>query len=210
MKRFLLVFVLLLTAASVPALIQASPDKISVDENGRLATNDERVLVNRQYDGKKVPLREAHLHSSAGTNPGIFLSIYWDATNPSPGTERLIIIDATGNKVRHSNVFDTGMEFEWGDNNYVTFDGSVMYFGIYSPKRMQFVYKDGKLEENKGPWRGPAKPEIYIEPTGNDPCFNVNGLEECRKEVAEEQARQARLKRKVTRHKAKAPASTPQ
>src|SRR5574343_998429 len=198
MKWLIFLVVLLLKVTTAFAVTQTFTRDIQVDGNGRILVGGERIYVTRQYDGKRVALREEHILASAGENPGLLLSIYWDAdaTTQNPGTERIIITDATGDKVRQSNVLDTGIDFQWGDNNYVILEGNTMYFGIYKrnctehncstmtvPHRMQFIYRDGKLEENKGPWRGPAKPEIYIEPLGTDPCYNVNGVEECRDEL---------------------------
>ena len=125
-------------------------------------------------------------------------------------TQHIVITDVSGKALRLSNALDTGLDFQWGDNNYVFFEGNTMHFGIYSrrctensctsmtvPHRMQFIYRDGVLEEDKGPWRGPAKPQKYIEPTGEDPCGNVNGVEACREEVARDKARQAKRQRKA-------------
>lgn len=159
--------------------------------------NGERLRITRQYDGKPMDLYSEHIFELSGKNPGVFLSIYPDAVSHDRDySEHIIITDATGPKVRQSNVIDTGLDFQWGDNNYVIFENGAMYFGIYSPKRMQFVYRDGKLEINKGPWRGPAKPRIYIEPTGKDPCFNVNSVEDCREEVAR-RAEKAHAKKRL-------------
>lgn len=210
-KIFLaLLFMMNIVCAAEP---NSSRD-IQVDRNGRILVGGERVYVTRQYDGKRVALREEHIVASAGKNPGLFLSIYWDAdpTTLNSGAEHIIITDATGEIVRQSNVLDTGIDFQWDDNNYVIFEGHTMYFGIYKrnciendcrtmtvPHRMQFIYRDGKLEENKGPWRGPAKPEIYIAPQGTDPCFNVNSVEACREELERDKAaRRAKNKPKGT------------
>ena len=216
MKRQYLLVALLVSMTSALAVIQTPAGEVNVD-SGRIVVNGEKLYLTRQYDGKPFALRDTETLASNGKNPGIFLSIYSDKAAPSqsgytPLTEHIIVIDATGDKVRRSNVLDTGIDFQWGDNNYVIFEGNAMYFGIYKrncnenscrtmtvPHRMQFIYRDGKLEENKGPWRGPAKPEIYIEPQGTDPCFNVNGVEECRDELEREKAaKRAKQKRKAT------------
>ncbi|KXB30577.1 hypothetical protein AT959_14735 [Dechloromonas denitrificans] len=212
MKRLLLFIALLIS--SVTAFANDTPaDKVEL-QGHRIVVNGVRLNITRQYDGKRLDLYNETIFEVSGKNPGLFLSFYPDKVPSSewqPTTEHIIITDATGNKVRQSNRLDTGIEFDWGDNNYVIFEDGAMYFGIYNrrcnenncrsmyvPYRMQFVYRDGKLEENKGPWRGPAKPEIYIEPTGKDPCFNVNGVEACREELVRERAtKQAKQKRKA-------------
>lgn len=216
MKRLLLLIALLITATAESAVTQISTGGVQVDDAGRILVNGEKLYVTRQYDGKRMELDAEHILASAGKKNSLFLSLYPDKTAPSqstysPLTQHIIIIDATGKELRRSNVLDTGIDFQWGDNNYVIFEGNTIYFGIYNrlcnenncrsmyvPHRMQFVYRDGKLEVNKGPWRGPAKPEIYIEPTGKDPCFNVNGVEACREELEREKAaKQAKQKRKA-------------
>lgn len=178
---------------------ELTADKIEIKNNGRIWVNGQRPSVSLQYDGTQLPLRGEHILTSAGKNPGLLLSIYSDGLPSSQLlTQHIIVLDATGKIFRRSNVLDTGGDFQWGDNNYVQFDNGAMYFGIYSPKRMQFVYHDGKLEENKGPWRGPAKPEKYIEPENPGPCYNVADLPACIKEVeAAEAAKHAKRKHKT-------------
>lgn len=215
MKQLILAIALLVALTAGAAVTQISPGSVQVDDVGRILVNGKKLHVTRQYDGKRMELETEHILVSAGKNPGLFLSFYPDKVPSSewrPSTQHIIITDATGDKVRQSNVLDTGIDFQWGDNNYVIFEGNTMYFGIYKrdcnenncrtmtvPHRMQFIYRDGKLEENKGPWRGPAKPEIYIEPLGTDPCFNVNGVEECREELERDKAaKRAKQKRKAT------------
>ena len=187
MKQLILAIALLVTVTAGAAVTQTYPGSVQVDDVGRILVNGKKLYVTRQYDGKRMELETEHILVSAGKNPGLFLSFYPDKVPSSewrPSTQHIIITDATGDKVRQSNVLDTGIDFQWGDNNYVILEGNTMYFGIYKrncnenncrtmtvPHRMQFIYRDGKLEENKGPWRGPAKPEIYIEPLGTDPCF---------------------------------------
>lgn len=215
MKQLILAIALLVTVTAGAAVTQTYPGSVQVDDVGRILVNGKKLYVTRQYDGKRMELETEHILVSAGKNPGLFLSFYPDKVPSSewrPSTQHIIITDATGDKVRQSNVLDTGIDFQWGDNNYVILEGNTMYFGIYKrncnenncrtmtvPHRMQFIYRDGKLEENKGPWRGPAKPEIYIEPLGTDPCFNVNGVEECREEIERDKAaKRAKQKRKAT------------
>lgn len=215
MKQLILAIALLVTVTAGAAVTQTYPGSVQVDDVGRILVNGKKLSVTRQYDGKRMELETEHILVSAGKNPGLFLSFYPDKVPSSewrPSTQHIIITDATGDKVRQSNVLDTGIDFQWGDNNYVILEGNTMYFGIYKrncnenncrtmtvPHRMQFIYRDGKLEENKGPWRGPAKPEIYIEPLGTDPCFNVNGVEECREELERDKAaKRAKQKRKAT------------
>ncbi len=191
-----------LIAASAAFADRAPAGEIDTD-SGRIIVNGQKLQVIRKYDGRQVDLVSEHIIASAGKNPGLFISFYRDKASPSEKTrtEHFIIIDATGNEVRRSNVLDAGTEFDWGDNNYVRFEGNAMYFGIYAPKRMQFFYRDGTLAEDKGPWRGPAKPEKYIEPTGNDPCGNVNGVDDCRAEVARDKARHHKSKTKDSRQR---------
>lgn len=215
MKQLILAIALLVTVTAGAAVTQTYPGSVQVDDVGRILVNGKKLYVTRRYDGKRMELETEHILVSAGKNPGLFLSFYPDKVPSSewrPSTQHIIITDATGDKVRQSNVLDTGIDFQWGDNNYVILEGNTMYFGIYKrncnenncrtmtvPHRMQFIYRDGKLEENKGPWRGPAKPEIYIEPLGTDPCFNVNGVEECREELERDKAaKRAKQKRKAT------------
>lgn len=202
--RYLLLPYLLFVLAT-----NAFADKVGTDKFGDIVANGEKIFVTLQYDGRRMDLHSEIFFEISGKNPGLFLSFYPDvATKESPMTQHIIITDATRDKVRRSNVLDTGIDFQWGDNNYVIFEGNAMYFGIYKrncnenscrtttvPHRMQFVYRDGKLEENKGQWRGPAKPEVFIQPTGKDPCFNVNGVEACREEIEREKA--ANRKRKA-------------
>lgn len=203
MKRLLFSCVLFVMATA--AIANNTPAGEVDTSTGRIVVNGEKLYVNLQYDGRRMFLHNEHILSSAGRNPGLFLSLYPDGTVKNNSlTQHIIIIDATGKELRRSNVLDTGIDFEWGDNNYVLFDNGAMYFGVFTPKRMQFVYRDGKLEENKGAWRGPAKPEIYIEPTGKDPCFNVNGVEACREELEREKA----AKQAKRKHKATPPATT--
>jgi hypothetical protein len=200
MKRpFALISLMSASACAFAALfsvIQTPAGEIRLNNN-RIIYKGERLYVTRDVDGKREMLESEHLFESSGKNPGMFLSRYWDAKAGSHLlTQHMIVTDATGKEVRLSNALDTGLDFQWGDNNYVIFESNTIYFGIYSPKRMQFVYKDGALEENKSPWRGPSKPLIYIAPTGDDPCGNVNGVEACREEVAREQERKAQQRRK--------------
>lgn len=174
-----------------------------------------------QYDGKPYALRDTTFFEISGKNPGLFLSVYWDAdsTSSNPGTQHIVIVDATSKTVRLSNILDTGIDFQWGDNNYVLFKNGAMYFGIYNrlcnenncqsqevPYRMQFVYRDGKLEVNKGPWLGPAKPEKYIEPEHPGPCYNVADVPACIEEVEQAEAAKRAAKGK---HKAKPAVSAP-
>lgn len=186
---------------------QASVDKVEIDENGHLLINGQKIYITRLYDGKQIALKSNIFFEISGKNPGVYLSTYWDKSVPNQQstTQHIIVIDATGKEIGRSNVLDTGIEFEWGDNNYVLFDHGAMYFGIYSPKRMQFVYRDGKLEENKAPWRGPAKPEKYIEPEHPGPCYNVADVPACIEEVEKAEA----AKRAKQKHKAKLPVSAP-
>ena len=215
MKQLILAIALLITVTSGASVTQTSPESVQVDTVGRIMVNGKKLYVTRQYDGKRMELEAEHILASGGKNPGLFLSFYPDKVPSSewrPSTQHIIITDATGEIVRQSNVLDTGIDFQWDDNNYVIFEGHTMYFGIYKrnciendcrtmtvPHRMQFIYRDGKLEENKGPWRGPAKPEIYIAPQGTDPCFNVNSVEACREELERDKAaRRAKNKPKGT------------
>ncbi|BBP01629.1 hypothetical protein [Sulfuriferula nivalis] len=206
MKRLLLLIALFITTTGAFAVIQTPAGIVNVD-NGSIVVNGEELYVIRQYDGKRRVLHNEIFFEISGKNPGLFLSIYRDKADPSQQsrTEYIIIIDATGKEIRRSNVLDTGIEFDWGDNNYVLFDHGAMYFGIYSPKRMQFVYRDGKLEENKGPWRGPAKPEKYIEPEHPGPCYNVADEPACLEEVEQAEA----AKRAKVKHKAKSAVRAP-
>lgn len=206
MKRLLLLAALLIATTTVLADIHTPAGEVNVD-NGTIVVNGKELQVISQYDGKPFALTNEHILSSAGKNPGLFLSIYWDKVRSSktPGAQHIIIVDATGKEISRSNALDTGIDFQWGDNNYVLFDHGVMYFGIYSPKRMQFVYRDGKLEENKGPWRGPAKPEKYIEPEHPGPCYNVANVPACIEEVEQAEA----AKHAKQKHKAKPPVSAP-
>jgi hypothetical protein len=193
------------TVKETPVVQETSADKVEIKNNGRIWVNGQRPYVTLQYDGTQLPLRGEHILASVGKNPGLYLSIYPDGLPSNPSlTRHIIILDATGKTFRRSNVLDTGIEFDWGDNNYVLFDHGAMYFGIYSPKRMQFVYRDGKLEENKGPWRGPAKPMKYIEPEHPGPCYNVADVPACIEEVEQAEA----AKRAKRKHKAKPPVST--
>ncbi|MEW5789772.1 MAG: hypothetical protein AB1899_18175 [Pseudomonadota bacterium] len=216
MKRHLWLIAFLVFSNGVFA--DDSPvDKVE-RQGHRILVNGVRLGITRHYDGKRMDLYSETLLEISGTNPGLYLSFYPDiAAKGSPMTQHILVTDATGNKVRQSNVLDTGIDFQWGDNNYVRFENGAMYFGIYNrycyenncptqevPHRMQFVYRDGKLEENTGPWRGPAKPEIYLQPTGDDPCWNVNGVEDCREEIEREKA----AKRAKQRRKASQPAAT--
>jgi hypothetical protein len=173
------------------------PDKVDIKKNGRIWVNGARAFITLLYDGTQLPLRSEHILASAGKNPGLYLSVYPDGLPTDRAlTKRMVVIDVIGTMVRRSNVLDTGLDFEWGDNNYVKFDHNTMYFGIYSPKRMQFVYHNGKLEENKGPWRGPAEPEKYLEPDEPGPCYNVADVPACIAEVEQaEAAERAKMKR---------------
>ena len=182
MKQFLVALALLYTATA--SLADRTPAGEVDTDTGRIIVNGQKLKVSAQYDSKPLELHSEHIVANKGKNPGLFLSVYWDGPPSSMTlTQHIIIIDATGSEIRRSNVLDTGLDFVWSDNNYVRFESGAMYFGIYSPKRVQFVYRNGKLAENKGPWRGTQKPNVFV---SLDPCFNVNGLEEYRKEVAEE------------------------
>jgi hypothetical protein len=185
---------------------EVTADKVEIKNNGRIWVNGQRPFVTLQYDGTQLPLRSEHILASAGKNPGLYLSIYSDGLpSSSMLAQHIIVLDATGKTFRRSNVVDTGLEFEWGDNNYVLFDHGAMYFGIYSPKRIQFVYRDGQLEENKGSWRGPARPEKYIEPEHPGPCYNVADVPACIEEVEQAEA----AKRAKQKHNAKPSISAP-
>lgn len=196
MKRLLLCCIALVMAAA--AFAENTPAGEIDTSTGRIEVNGQKLHVTRQYDGRRTYLRSEHILSSAGRNPGLYLSIHLDGTAQSQSlSQHVIVIDATGKELRLSNIVDSGIDFDWGDNNYVLFENGAMYFGIYSPRRMQFVYRDGRLAENKGAWRGSAKPETYIEPIGTDPCFNVHTVEDCREELEREKAaKQAERKRK--------------
>jgi hypothetical protein len=206
MKQLLLLITLFIIATGVFADIKTPAGIVNVD-NGSIEVNGKELQVISQYDGKPFALHDEMYVAVAGKNPGLFLSTYWDKVRSSktPGTQHIIIIDATGKEIYRSNVLDTGIDFQWGDNNYVLFDHGAMYFGIYSPKRMQFVYRDGKLEENKGPWRGPVKPEKYIEPEHPGLCYNVADVPACMEEVEQAEA----AKRAKVKHKAKSAVIAP-
>lgn len=200
----------ILKVNKAPAVQEIDADKVEIKNNGRILVNGKRLSVALLYDGTQLPLRGEHMLASAGKNPGLFLSIYPDGLPSNQSlTKHLIIVDTTATKVRMSNVLDTGLDFQWGDNNYVQFDHDAMYFGIYSPKRVQFVYRDGKLDENKDPWRGPAKPEKYIEPEYPGPCYNVADVPACIEEVEQAEAAK-RAKHVKHKHKAKPAVSAPQ
>lgn len=205
MNRLFLLFILFLNALTALADISTPAGVINTNK-GSISVNGKDIEVIMQYDGKPLAIQSETLAIASGKNPGLFISVYPDGLSSSQSfTQHIIITDATGKTVRMSNILDTGLDFQWGDNNYVLFDHGVMYFGIYSPKRMQFVYRDGKLEENKGPWRGPAKPEKYIEPEHPEPCYNVANVPACIEEVEQAEA----AKRAKQKHKAKPPVSAP-
>ncbi|MDR3391024.1 MAG: hypothetical protein P4L77_04755 [Sulfuriferula sp.] len=206
MKIKYIVLALLVVSIPVFADIHTPAGEINVDSDSIIA-NGKTLYVTRHYDGRQIELSNERLIAAKDKNPGLFLSIYWDKVSESQlsRTRYLIVVDATGKEIRYSNPLNTGLEFEWGDNNYVQFDNGAMYFGIYSPKRMQFVYRDGQLEENKGSWRGPAKPEKYIEPEHPGPCYNVADVPACIEEVEQAEA----AKRAKQKHNAKPSISAP-
>lgn len=208
MKRLILLLAIFFTATGAFAVIQTPAGVVDVD-NGSIVVNGEELYVIRQYDGKRMTLHNEIFFETSGKNPGLFLSTYPDKAEPSQQsrTEHIIIIDVTGKEIHCSNALDTGIgiEFGWSDNNYVLFDHGAMYIGIYSPKRMQFVYRDGKLEKHKGPWRGPEKPKKYSEPEHPGPCYNVANVPACIEEVEQAEA----AKRAKQKHKAKPPVSAP-
>jgi len=204
------------TTVSTAFAVNTPAGEIDVS-TGRIIVNGKKLTVVPEYagyKGKPLALKDETYIPTSGKNPGYFISLYPDdsSKNQLSLTQHILITDATGKEIRQSNILDTGINFEWGDNNYVFFEGNTMHFGIYNrrcednncismntPRRMQFIYHDGVLEEDKGSWRGPAKPRKYIEPTGSDPCGNVNGVEACREEVAREQEKKALQRRKKTK-----------
>ncbi len=127
-----------------------------------------------------------------------------------------VVLNVGGEVPEISNMANLPKQYVWDDNHYVKKTLGGVVFGLYvvdpfhpwlnsgTSDRMQFVYQSGKLEEYKGPWRGPKKPETYLQPTGDDPCWNVNGVEDCREEIEREKA----AKRAKQRRKASQPAAT--
>lgn len=97
MNRLLLIIAFLFAATSTFAVIQTPAGEVNV-RNGTIVVNNEKLYITLQYDGKPFVLHNEHIVASAGKNPGLFLSIYWDADAKTQllGTKRLIIIDATG------------------------------------------------------------------------------------------------------------------
>lgn len=181
-------------ALSTGAFARLTPSGEFVIWKGHPKLNGALIPLAPRVDGSQPIVEDLSIPTE--DQAGVALLSYWGKhTSEHDSSEHLVVLKFTDTGVVVSNFIATGIDFQWGDNNYVQFEGNTMYFGIYSPKRMQFIYKDGKLEVNNGPWLGPVQPHKYIEPTGDDPCFNVNGVEDCRKEVAEEAARRAKQKR---------------
>lgn len=128
-----------------------------------------------------------------------------------------VILDLRGDRPALSKVVYLPKRYAWDDNHYVMMIDSGLQFGLYvvdpfypelnsgKSDRMQFTYRDGKLEENKGPWRGPAKPEKYIEPEHPGPCYNVANVPTCIEEVEQAEA----AKHAKQKQKAKPPVSAP-
>jgi len=101
---------------------------------------------------------------------------------------KFMILDLSGSQPIFSNaiMLNENPSVLWGDNNYIYHRDGSLYFGVYSPARKQFIYKNGVISENTGPWAGPDKPEKYIEPEPEDrgPCYGVpGGLEECMEDI---------------------------
>lgn len=152
MNRLFLLFILFLNALTALADISTPAGVINTNK-GSISVNGKDIEVIMQYDSKPLAIQSETLAIASGKNPGLFISAYPDGLSSSqPFAQHIIITDATGKTVRMSNILDTGLDFQWGDNNYVLFDHAEMYFGIYS--RMQFVYKTVPTIETIGKVHG--------------------------------------------------------
>jgi hypothetical protein len=185
--KFIFAFVLTGLAAVVSARPTSSGEfRIA---RGHPSLDGKAIPLSPRSDGSQPVVGEERL---GGDQSDLALLSFWDRRDgATESTIAFVVLRFESTGVVISNTVNSGLDFVWGDNNYSRMDGGTLYFGVFSPSRKQFAYRDGKLEEYKGPWMGPAKPEKYIEPDKSLPCANVANVPECLAEVERTKARKS-------------------
>ena len=194
----ILLGLIFIAAINIAANARPTPAGNFTVANGQAYINSKALQLPHRSDGSEPVVSEEWLRLD-GT-PEISLLSYWDRQDGAPSrTVTFLVLDFRTGAVIVSNSVNSGLDFEWGDNNYSIFRGGSLYFGIYSPKKMQFSYSDGKLQINSGKWMGPAQAEKYIEPDKSLPCANVADVPACLAEVEENEAASKPSKRPLNK-----------
>jgi hypothetical protein len=142
--------------------VLASGTSIKFDE-GSLSVGETQVVAPLDGIGREVflvPLSEIPARSVVGNH----LLMRYLSKSGSPRERGLVVIDFKSTPAKIPNYLRMPGELSWDDNNFVKAHQSTLYFGVFVPRRLQFMYSDGRLTELKGPWMGPAKPEVYLSP----------------------------------------------
>jgi len=195
--KLILFLVIALLVSEVRADVRANDPRIrntplgEIDfakKPGKIFLDGKEVSSPKGENGVPLKLRPENIavELNEGSDRFFLLGYLFDLNNQL--VRKYIVLDLSGNNPVFSNavLMSDSPDFRWGDNNYIYHRDGSLYFGVYSPARKQFVYKNGVISENTGPWAGPDKPEKYIEPEPEDrgPCYGVpGGLEECMEDI---------------------------
>ena len=213
MRKLIAVALAVLCVASAQAdSIKTPAGDLQFKRGGVVAINGTRVDGPLDSDGRPFHLFREPFFNLNEKWDQLFLLGYLTFDSSYLPTTHYLILDTSTGKATLSNAVDvaSGSEYKWGDNNFSLVRDGVLYFGIYAPRRVQFAYKDGRLEEFRGPWMGPQRPVRYIEPEESErgPCFNVANVPECIAEIERAQAaRPAGSASSAKRDKSKSPSS---
>jgi len=155
---------------------------------GKIFINSVELVGPRDKSGTPFKLYPEYITLETKLGGDRYFLLSYVYTENENSLVKYLILDLSGKEPLFSNavMLSESPDFRWGDNNYIYHRDGSLYFGVYSPARKQFVYKNGVISENTGPWAGPDKPEKYIEPEPEDrgPCYGVpGGLEECMEDI---------------------------
>jgi hypothetical protein len=172
-----------------------------VARGGKAKLNGQVLLLPATKDGAQPVVSEEWMHSlTTAENRRFSLLSFWGRAHGAElSSTHFVILEFFPDGARVSNALASNLDVQWVDNNYSMVVKDSLHFGVFAPKRMQFVYKDGKLEEDKGPWKGPPTPEKYIEPDKSLPCANVANVPDCLAEVERDRASRRQRKMAVKR-----------
>jgi hypothetical protein len=193
MKAFIALTVLALVVAVSPARAydrETLAGRFEIARGGKPKVNGATITLPSLRSGGQPIVSEERLHFlSESDNQRFALLSFWGktATDVNSSTH-FVVVEFLIHGVRVSNAIATGLEVQWGDNNFGFADGDLLRFGVFAPKRIQYVYHNGKLLEDTGYWKGPKAPENYIEPDKSLPCANVANVPECLAEVERAEA----------------------
>jgi hypothetical protein len=211
MKRLLVLFLLTLISSTAGLRAQQTLQTdagLLTFKRGQAALGNLNLNSTTAFSGLvNVDLFDEDLWAGSGlVQPEKIMLLRFLANDPSKSglIRGYAILDLRGSEPIISNAVRLEKKYVWGDNHYVKMDDGVLYFGLYvvdpfdpsqnsggSGDRIQFIYRDRKLEVNVGKWMGPPKPERYIVPDESErgPCFNVANVPACIQEVERDEAR---------------------